>query len=242
MTPQNHYGASKFSSQIPHSLRVHLPFGDDEEERAIVRRATITGEMAPLALRTARDYGYSILDWLSPYSHQAQLAGSVRRDRPTCGDIDIVMIPRVVIERDMFGAESGRENLCWKFFANYVRDSKGKARILSGSEMGAAWSSYEILKCQLDLFFCTEETLVTTLICRTGSKEHNIWVARRANRFGMHWNPARGLLQLGTSGEQGMDAGPIRLRTEAEFYGALKLPFIDPRNREIAWLRKHFGP
>ena len=195
--------------------------------------------IAPLTLRQATDYGARILDWLAPYSHQATLVGSIRRDRPTCGDIDIVLIPRLTIECDMFGAETARRNLCWEFLARYVQESQGQARILSGASPGAAWCSYALPKCQLDLFFCAPETFVTTLVCRTGSKEHNIWIAERAKSLGLHWHPARGLFRLGTSGEQGLDAGPIPIKTEAEFYRALKLPLIAPQNREGGWILEH---
>jgi hypothetical protein len=48
--------ASKFSSQIPHALRLHRPLADDQAGLAIIRAAVVTGRVTPLAQQLCRKY------------------------------------------------------------------------------------------------------------------------------------------------------------------------------------------
>jgi DNA polymerase/3'-5' exonuclease PolX len=110
----------------------------------------------------------------------------------------------------------------------------------------------DLPKCQLDLWFADESTFATRLLCRTGSMEHNIWLASRAKRQGKKWNPYEGIL---TGGEWRSAMGmpdvytppndcALQLSTfksEAELYSALDLPFIEPKDRELPFLIKNYG-
>lgn len=86
----------------------------------------------------------------------------------------------------------------------------------------------ELRRCQLDIFCATAQTWATLQLCRTGSKEHNIWLAKRAIDHGGHWNPYKGLH---------LSEGLVTATTEEELYAALKLPYIAPENREPHFLR-----
>jgi DNA polymerase/3'-5' exonuclease PolX len=84
-------------------------------------------------------------------------------------------------------------------------------------------------KCELDVFAANEETFITRLITRTGSMEHNIFIASRAKQMGGSFEPQQGLWIGGKK---------IVPQSEEEFYSALDLPFIEPKNREAEYLRK----
>ena len=86
---------------------------------------------------------------------------------------------------------------------------------------------------QIDLFFAypaTADLLESTpgnwgsvLLCRTGSRQHNIYLVERAKSLGLVWNPYRGVLDNGRV---------IASETKEEIFAALKLDFIPPQNRE----------
>ena len=204
-------------------------------------------------LATAQNYAAKITEWLAPYcaqwpaspSGKALLtAGSIRRHRPECADVDIVCVPETKAERDLFGEITSTRNLLHHFISLYVMS--GKAKLQSGSENNSKSMIVQLSKCQLDLWFATPETWATRLMCRTGSKEHNIWLCSRAKRMGMKWNPYEGLFTGGRwlGGEPDTYVGGTLipgLHDEMNIYGALGLPYIAPENRELPWLLEHFG-
>lgn len=188
-------------------------------------------------LASAKNYAEKIQSWIAPYCIEPSvIAGSIRRDRPVCGDIDIVCIPKVEKTVDLFGTVTGERNLLRAFLKDYVANNP-TAKFQSGGEAGKS-VILQLPKCQLDLWFATPETLATRLMCRTGSKEHNIWLATRAIQMGMRWNPYEGIYM----GAVGADEGKLqRFESEQAIYNALDLPFIRPSNREQSYLVKNFG-
>lgn len=60
-------------------------------------------------------------------------------------------------------------------------------------------------------------------MCRTGSKEHNIWLCQVAQRRGLSWNPYWSVYD-----------GPrcLACAEEADIFQALSLPYVKPENRE----------
>jgi len=179
-------------------------------------------------LITAQRYAEKILTWLMPHCERIQVAGSVRRARPECADIDLVVIPRLDVTRDMFGTVLTTRNVTWCFLCNYIAQSNGTAKWLAGqeNEHGKNWL-LQLPKCQCDIFTATPDTWGTVLLCRTGSKEHNIWLASRVKASGGHWHPAE-YLRLGGKTHD--------VRTEESIYAACGLPYIEPADRELPYL------
>ena len=198
-------------------------------------------------LPTAKKYAEDILNWIMPHAWPAQVAGSIRRDRPVCNDVDIVCIPKISETRDLFGTVTGNENLLHSFLTGYVATSAGRAAFQSGGNMPGKSVILQLPKCQLDLWFADEVTFPTRLMCRTGSMQHNIWLATRAKRQGKKWNPYEGIMYGGQwvrVGDQDVYSGAkqtIQFKSEADLYASLDLPFIEPQNRELDWLVKNFG-
>jgi len=184
--------------------------------------------MGEMPYSTAIKYAEYILAWLNPYCQSLKIAGSIRRGRPLCNDVDLVCIPKFQTGHDLFGEVTSTINLLWNYLDEYVANSGGRAMFLAGGSRDFA--SIQLPKCQLDVWIATAETWATRLLCRTGSKEHNIYLCQRAERMGMHWNPSEGLTRK--SGE------PIPCFNEAEIYRALGMKFIEPRNRERSYLAR----
>ena len=189
---------------------------------------------------TANHYAAKLMEWIALKVDCAQVAGSIRRERAVCNDVDIVCIPRIEETRDLFGAVSSQRNVLHEFLREYV--ASGKATFQSGGEVPGKSVIVQLPKCQLDLWFATGETFATRLLCRTGSREHNIWLASRAKRMGLKWNPYEGILIGGEWQGDDYAGGQLhRFASEADIYLALDLPFIEPKHRELSWLTAKFG-
>lgn len=179
-------------------------------------------------LKTADRYSESIREWLKERCERIEIAGSIRRRRPNCNDVDVVCIPRYKENTNLFGQVEERINLVHDMLVDYVKATPG-TRWHSGGNVAGNWCSLQLPKCQLDVFFADAENFGTVLLCRTGSKEHNIWISQRAERMGGHWGVNHGLEIAGD--------GQIVRRTEEEIYDALELPFLEPVQRESYYLR-----
>lgn len=60
-----------------------------------------------LPLAEARALAEEVAALLGQGCERIEIAGSIRRERPTVGDLEIVCIPRVIETIDLFGADTG---------------------------------------------------------------------------------------------------------------------------------------
>jgi DNA polymerase/3'-5' exonuclease PolX len=182
-------------------------------------------------LRTSERYAGFLLDWLSPVCEKLLTAGSIRRERPVCNDVDIVCIPKIQEEKDMFGAVTKRVNSVHEFLTRYINercDDQTYWRSGGNNPEGKQFI-VQLPKCQLDLWMASKENFGTRLLCRTGSMQHNIFLAERAQKMGGKWDSYDGV-------RIGLKRFPAE--TEEQVYQSLDLPFIEPKNREIEYLRR----
>ncbi len=134
---------------------------------------------------------------------QASVAGSCRRRKESCGDLDLL-----AVASDSKGAMDclAAHPLVTKVLAR--GETKQRVRLHSGLE--------------LDLRVVPAESYGAALQYFTGSKEHNIVVRRRAQERGLKVN------EYGVFRGEESIAG----RTEEEVYAAVDLPWIPPELRE----------
>lgn len=163
-----------------------------------------------------------ILERLSPFAERIEIAGSIRRGRPDVGDIDLVAIPKTRSVPDLFGNPVSVVNVLAAEVRDWVK-VKGWKIEKDGPEY-LVWNANSI---QVDLWFTTPRTFGSVLMCRTGSKEHNVGLAMRALKVGGKWHPHLGL-HLG---------GRLYGESEQEIYTALRIPFLDPKTDRDAPLR-----
>jgi len=182
---------------------------------------TATLAPAPLPLATADRYASQIVEWLGPYVGAVAIAGSIRRRRPVCGDVDLVIIPKIQEVADLTGAVIERRNLTAEFLHEYV--ASGRGELLAGKRESPDLLLIRLPKCQLDVFFADDKNWGTRLLCRTGSKEHNIWLCQKAYARGLHWHPYRGV-------KDGLRWLPAA--SEQDVFDQLGLGFIPPERRE----------
>jgi DNA polymerase (family 10) len=179
----------------------------------------------------ARKYAEDIGEWLKPFCTRIEIAGSIRRGRAECGDVDLVVLPKLQESFDLFGVVNGRSNLLKVELERYVRGTNG-AKWLNGTGISTGATVNFLLglkKCELNVFCAKEENFGAVWLTYTGSKEANLWMIERAQSMGLEWRALRGVVREGSV---------IAGKTEEEIYGALNLPFVYPCDREVANLRR----
>ena len=170
---------------------------------------------------------------LEPFCERLEVAGSIRRKRPICNDVDIVAIPKVKEHKNLLGEIDSREDLLRQALIDYARANRPKVFWTSGKEpeKGAQNLILQGPKCQLDVWLATPATWTTRLITRTGSMQHNIWVAKRALARRCKFYSYEGLYSFAAGALMQPDS-------EERFYEALGLPFIPPEKREATHLMR----
>jgi len=182
-------------------------------------------------LASARKIAERIVAELRPFCEQIEIAGSIRRARPEVGDIDLVILPREGEENALRARATaspsvrvltqGRENMSL-VLANGIQVDLFFAR-----------------RAQNDLAGYVPGNFGMRLLAMTGSKEHNIHLAKLAEAKGYHFAPYAGLMRGGryrfaAGGGREYHGGEVFVgEKELEILRALGLGWIEPDAREV---------
>jgi DNA polymerase (family 10) len=171
----------------------------------------------PLPLANARKLAERIVAEITPFCERIDIAGSIRRARPEVGDIDIVCLP-------LPGRRCDLELRCTRRGRITKRGDQYMLVELAGGIQLDLWFSHAETD---DLFAPQPCNHGMLLLARTGSAAHNIHLASRAKKMGLHFHPHRGILR---------DARPrapvVASETEEDIFHALGLDFVAPERRE----------
>jgi DNA polymerase (family 10) len=137
------------------------------------------------------------------------VAGSIRRQKSKVHDIDFVVV-----------AKSDAE---WQKINEKLRQLKAKPNC-SGNSVIKAFVPCKDGLFQVDFYRAKPSTFGIHLLIRTGSAEHNMWLAGCAISKGMRIKYSEGLIKDGIS---------IAGETEQGVFEALCLPHPFPSEREI---------
>ncbi len=192
--------------------------GLSEKTEAMILAGIVALETRPqrLLINQAEAIVDSLVEALegTPGLHRIVPAGSLRRQRETVGDLDLLAEtddPRALMER-------------------FTRMGTVDKVIQGGGHKAAV----QLLRGpQVDLMIMPPGEAGTYLIHFTGSKEHNVVLRARARDRG--WSLSeKGFLRIGDDGQPltGADAELRTFATEHEAYAFLDLPFIEPELRE----------
>jgi DNA polymerase (family 10) len=164
--------------------------------------------MGRMPLGLARKTGQSILKELEKIRglQQITLAGSLRREQETVGDIDIVGV----------SAPADRRRIINRFV--HIPQCQ---RVLARGDTKASIILTEP-DVQADLRLVNEDEFGSALLYFTGSKEHNIALRMMAKKKGWKLN------EYGLFDAKGMKMAG---RTEEEVYKLFGLPYIPPQQR-----------
>lgn len=183
----------------------------------------------PMSLQRGEHYAVKILDWIKDYVHRAEVAGSIRRQCFTVNDVDIVCIPKREEIKDLTGAVVETRCPLLFFLMKYVEENKARgATFINGGGKTESPNQFlvKLPGCQLDLWLCDEENWITRFICRTGSRQFNIRMCQRAQTLQMRWNPYVGLMNHRNE--------VVPLKTEQDFFDALKTRYLTPKERSFS--------
>jgi DNA polymerase (family 10) len=138
---------------------------------------------------------------------QAAIAGSLRREKETIGDIDILLLaPR----------------RSWKRIINSITRLPQVNRVLAAGETKVSLL-YGAVPVQVDIRIVAPGEWGAALLYLTGSKEHNIQLRTMAREKGWKLN------EYGVFEER--TGKRIAGETEEGIYHLFHLPYIEPRNR-----------
>jgi DNA polymerase (family 10) len=188
--------------------------GEKSEQKIVQGIEALARQTGRVPLGVALPAAQVILDRLLalPQATEGALAGSIRRGRPTIGDVDILI------------ASTDAAPIMERFVT-----MENVARVLGH---GPTKSSVELLNgLQVDLRVLEPARWGTALIYFTGSKEHNVRLRELALTQGFSLNE-HAFSPVDDSGEIIEDAPKILCATEEEVYTQLGLPWIAPELRE----------
>jgi DNA polymerase/3'-5' exonuclease PolX len=163
-----------------------------------------------------------LVEWLAPLADRVEVAGSIRRRCQVVGDVDLVVIPKLVEVRDLLGEVVQRVNTTERDILDRAERDGWIVR-----EAGDEIVIVEAKGVQVDFYFATPDTFGSQFLCRTGSRNHNIALASYANSIGKRWKKNAGVI-----GGRGLVPAP----DEESVYRELGLPFIPPVEREARLL------
>jgi len=161
-----------------------------------------------LRLEEATTIAEKVKEILSPSCEEIEIAGSVRRRKPTVNDIDIVLIEKPS---------------AWLILSSLIA-TIGRIE-LNGDKIKRLWYGDKQSGIAIDIYIATPATWATLLLIRTGSKENNIKLASIAKRKGWHLK-ANGDGLFNEKGER------IAGDTEESIYEALGVPYQEPEGRD----------
>lgn len=187
-------------------------FGKKTEDSILQNIAAATEHSQRISIADARAAAEAIVEDLRslPEVTQCEVAGSCRRRRETCGDLDVLAVcSDSAVPMNRLAVHPLVEAVLLR------GETKQRVRLKTGVE--------------LDLRVVPEESFGAAMQYFTGSKEHNVAVRHRAKELGLKVN------EYGVFREETQIAG----RTEEEVYAAIGLPWIPPELREnrkeFAW-------
>lgn len=180
-------------------------FGKKTEESILANIGQAAEHAQRISISDARAAAETIVEDLRklPEVGQCEVAGSCRRRKETCGDLDVLATC----------SDPGPPMDC--LASHYLVDAvlqrgetKQRVRLKTGVEM--------------DLRVVPEDSFGAAMQYFTGSKEHNVVVRQRAKDLGLKVN------EYGVFRGETQVAG----RTEQDVYAAVGMPWIPPELRE----------
>ena len=173
----------------------------------------------------ARDIAEDFINQISASCDHIEIVGSLRRHRIAVNDIDLLVIPRFIQMEDetLFGGPY-QENQLDKHLSQLClsRDLELDA---NGSKIKRFLKTVDGDTIPIDLYIATEQTWWTLLLIRTGSRNHNIKLARRAMELQMH-------LKADGSGLMTDAGGIIAVQSEEDIFRHLRLEYRPPEERD----------
>ena len=171
-----------------------------------------------MELEKAKTIAEELKRLLLPACERVVVAGSIRRQKPEVGDIELLCIPKYVAGVDQLDREIGAlavQGILASRLNKLGRRVYGpKNKLLLHRESGIG----------VDIFSTTEDCWPVALVVRTGGKQTNMEIASRALERGMRFH-AYGRGFTFPSGSE------LICRSEADVFKAVGLVYKEPWER-----------
>jgi DNA polymerase/3'-5' exonuclease PolX len=165
--------------------------------------------LAELDLRDAETLAQQIKTAVEAHCQTIEIAGSIRRQKTKVHDIDFVVV--------------AKNDADWQKISEKLKHLKAKPNC-SGNSLIKAFLPCHNGLFQVDFYRANPSTFGIHLLVRTGSADHNMWLAGYAISNGMRIKYSEGLIKEGTA---------IAGEDEKGVFTALGLPYPLPSEREI---------
>jgi DNA polymerase/3'-5' exonuclease PolX len=173
----------------------------------------------------AQEIAEDFISQISASCERIQIVGSLRRLKLGVNDIDILVIPRLLqLDDDSLFGEPVRENQLDKQLSHLCL-SQDLELESNGSKIKRFVKTVDGDTVPIDLYIATEQTWWTLLLIRTGSRGHNIKLARRALELQMH-------LKADGSGLLTSSGSIVPIASEEDIFRLLNLEYRSPEDRE----------
>lgn len=193
--------------------------------------------MAPLMtgrtpLSVIQPIAEQLRDHLAPFCARIEIAGSIRRQQATVGDIELVAIPSWREQRNLIGDVVERENellehLDWLVELGSIElwvDARGRQcwgeRLRKFTVTTRQGRTFKI-----DLFMCEPDNWGYIFLIRTGSQDFSKWCVTRepAGPLPSEYHP--------DNGHMWRNGLAVPLREEQDWFDILGIDFITPEER-----------
>lgn len=185
-----------------------------------MKQVKLFGEKEPvvsprLELAKAQIIAKQVETIIKPLCDKLEVVGSIRRQKPTVGDVDFVVVAT---------------DSCWSKIVQALR----KAMVIcAGKSVIKMHYPSENILFQVDFYRAAAQTFGIQELIRTGSADHNMWLAGCAISQGFRLKYSEGLLR---------DEVVVAGETEESVFTALGLQNPEPQLREVidgkpAWLK-----
>ena len=176
-----------------------------------MKQAKLFGEEEPNVLTKVELVNAQILakqveSVVKPLCEKLEVVGSIRRQRPMVGDVDFVPV----------GTECN--------WGKIVQALKKAKVICAGKSLIKLNYPFENSLFQVDFYRATERTFGIQELIRTGSADHNMWLASYALSKGYRLKYSEGLIK---------DKAAVAGETEESVFTALGLQCPEPQLREV---------
>lgn len=170
----------------------------------------------------------ALRDELAPYCERCEIAGSIRRRKSECSDVELLAVPRFHVERDgLFGSK--RINLLDEYAQRQVDLGRWQHRysIVGTKAFGERFKRVLVDGVPLDLFSCLPPAQFGVLfLIRTGPAEFSRRVVTGAAGGGWMpegWRVKDGAVYAGGNG--------VATPEEADVFRVLGREYIEPSRR-----------
>ncbi len=210
-----------------------------------------SGQRLPLVI--ARTVAERLIEVLRPGCERIAIAGSIRRQKPDVGDIELVAIPRIEElpgQLDLFGGRQsgGVANHLDNILDTLVDEHKISRQPPPGFTKPTAWGDRQkkfwlvadVFRdkprwVQVDLFLATRINWGAIFCIRTGPSDFSTAFVTHLKTFTGYRQQDGVLVHLG-SGET------IPVPEEADYFRFAMVPWIPPEKRSVTALRRVLDP